>query len=83
MADEKPSYLNSTTSLVLFVACAAYVLSCLMSVGVGLWKQQVDLVDFGRTGLEGLVTTFLGLYGVRKGIEVGQKNHAPPTEGGK
>ena len=73
MAEDKPSYLNSTTSQVLFAACAAYIVTCMAMVACGLWRSEPAFVDVGRTGLEGLLTTFLGLYGVRKGIEVGQQ----------
>ena len=73
MADEKPSYLNSTTSQVLFAACVACIGTCVVMVLCGLWREQAAFVDVGRAGLEGLLTTFLGLYGVRKGIEVGQQ----------
>ena len=77
MADDgKPSFLHSTTSILLLIAVCAYVLGNLLV----LWFTKGQA---GIGNLEGLITILLPLYGLRKGAEIVKNStHAPPPPGG-
>ena len=80
MADERPSYMTSTTSLVFGITAVGYVLVALVMVVLGIWKNQPQYVSVAQNSLESLLT-FVGLlYGVRKGGEMVRNGHSqPPT----
>ena len=75
MNGDKPSYLTSTTSLLLFVAVIGYVVGNLAT----LWFSKGEQ-GFGN--LEGLITTLLPLYAVRKGLEEVKKTNGASAPGG-
>lgn len=78
MAEEKPSYVSSTTSQILMLACVAYVLGSLLLLGIGAWQKDQALLSTGTAGLESLVAAVLPIYGFRKGAEM-PKPGSPPA----